>query len=134
MAAASSHCETLNVQPGEGTRVRVFGGYDFEPAWLGDRSDVSGRFLKWIPGQNTPDACVVVLDDELTAEGLVGGTRRTVSGRYLVLEPRKIAENWASTGTVHVELLGEEPPSVGWGMREMGAWVESHATYEVESH
>ena len=121
------------MQPSEGTAIRVFGGYDFEPTWLGSRQDVRGQFLKWIPGQNESDACVVALDDELTAEGLVGGIRQTVSGRYLVLELRYTGENWHSTGTVHVELIGEEPPSLRWGERKTGAWVESHATYEVDS-
>ena len=134
MAVASSDCETSKVQPIGGSPVRVSGGYDFEPAWLGSDQAVRGKLLKWIPGQNETDACVVILDDELTAEGLAGGSRKTVSGRYIVLELRYKDQVWESTGTVHVELLGEEPPPLHWGEREIGAWVESHATYDFESH
>jgi len=59
----------------EGTPVAVSGGYDFEPAWLGARPDVTGRVAKWIPGQNSQSACVVALDEPLTATWEVRGRR-----------------------------------------------------------
>jgi hypothetical protein len=42
-----------------GTRIEVCGGYDFEPEWLGGRTEVAGVIAKWIPGQNSAPACVV---------------------------------------------------------------------------
>lgn len=115
----------------EGTRVTVSGGYDFEPAWLAGGDEVAGAVLKWIPGQNEERACVVLLDEPLTATGDVRGKREERTGRHLVLELRYTGQVWEAEGTVHVELCDSEPVSVAWANREVGAWVESHATYRA---
>lgn len=116
-----------------GTPITVGGGYDFEPQWLGGREHVTGRVEKWIPGQNSEPACVVRLDEPLTASGDVHGKRQECSGRFLVLGLRYVGQEWERSGTVHVELCETEPESRPWGERDAGAWVESHATYTVQS-
>ncbi|MCW2756210.1 MAG: hypothetical protein JWQ32_3621 [Marmoricola sp.] len=112
-------------------RISIGGGYDFEPEWLGQRDEVIGSILMWIPGQNSTPACVVLLVDPLTATGDVRGERLTPTGQYLVLQLRYSGQVWERTGTVHVELCEVEPPDAAWPDREPGAWVESHATYTM---
>lgn len=114
-----------------GTRITVGGGYDYEPAWLGGADEVAGRVLKWIPGQNETPACVVELDEPLTAAGDVRGNREERHGRFLVLELRYTGQVWENEGTVHLELCESEPANDAWPNREIGAWVESHATYRL---
>jgi hypothetical protein len=116
-----------------GARIAVSGGYDFQPEWLAERSEVTGHLLKWIPGQNATPACVVHLDEPLTATGDVRGKRKSRKGSYLVLELRYVGQQWESTGTVHIELCEKEPEDKSWANREVGAWVESHATYLVST-
>jgi hypothetical protein len=117
------------VTPTVGGPIKVSGGYDFEPEWLGNRSHVTGVVAKWIPGQNTQPACVIRLDEPLTATGDVRGKRESRTGSHLVLELRYVGQDWNSSGTVHVELCEKEPEDKPWADREVGAWVESHATY-----
>lgn len=107
----------------------ISGGFDFEPEWLGGLQQVSGRVEKWIPGQNTQAACVVRLDSPLTASGMVHGRREQRAGAFLVLELRYVGQQWEPSGTVHVELCETEPEDKAWADREVGAWVESNATY-----
>ena len=114
-----------------GTRITVSGGYELEPARLAGRDEVAGAVLKWIPGQNKDVACVVELDETMTAVGDVRGKREQRRGRYLVLELRYTGQVWEAEGTVHVELCESEPASAAWANREIGAWVESHATYRM---
>jgi len=113
-----------------GDRVSILGGYDFEPAWLAGRVSVAGTVLTWIPGQNETPACVLRLDEPLTAEGDVRGKRAVLTGTHVVLELRYVDQLWGDTGTVHVELCSVEPANASWQEREVGAWIESHATYE----
>jgi hypothetical protein len=120
------------VQRPKGTPVAVGGGYDFEPEWLGGRQQVTGHVEKWIPGQNTQPACVVRLDEPLTATGNVRGRREGRTGAFLVLELRYVEQDWEQSGTAHVELCETEPEDKPWAEREVGAWVESHATYMFE--
>lgn len=114
-----------------GARVSVSGGYDFEPPWLGSNDHFAGRVVQWIAGQNDRPACVVELDEAITATGRVRGRREERTGRFLVLELRYIGQKWEDEGTVHVELCESEPVDASWPEREPGAWVESHATYRV---
>lgn len=116
-----------------GVRVRLSGGYDYAPTWLGDRTAMSGTVVAWIPGQNQLPACVVEFDEPLTAQGLTRGTKSTLTGRYAVLELRHVGETWRQDGVVHVELCQEMPDAAAWTERRNGAWVESNATYLVVS-
>jgi len=119
------------VLPNAGDLIEVSGRYDFEPDWLAGRSKVEGVVAKRIPGQNAQPACVVLLDEPLTAPGDVKGKRELRTGSYLVLELRHAGQEWASDGTVHVELCGFEPEEKPWAERPVEAWVESHATYRL---
>jgi len=92
---------------------------------------VTGIVDSWMPGQNANAACLVRLDTPLTAQGSVGTQRALVTGPWLVLETRYEGQTWERSGTVHVELCSERPPPRPWGERSPGAWVESHATYEM---
>lgn len=121
------------MQRPKGTPVSVGGGYDFEPEWLGGLQKVAGRIEKWIAGQNTQPACVVRLAEPMTAVGDVRGRREERTGTFLVLELRYAGQDWESSGTVHVELCETEPEDQAWADREVGAWVESHATYSFAS-
>ena len=105
------------------------GGYELEPEWLGGMQQVTGRIAKWMPGQNGKQACVVRLDEPLTATGDVRGRREQRTGTFLVLELRYVGQDWDPSGTVHVELCEAEPEDKAWPDREVSAWVESHATY-----
>ncbi|GAA4117721.1 hypothetical protein GCM10022415_15910 [Knoellia locipacati] len=115
----------------EGTRVTVSGGYDFEPTWLAGREGVAGAVLKWIPGRNEERACVVLLDEPLTATGDVRGGREERTGSHIVLALRYAGQVWEEEATVHIELCESEPVNAAWSSREAGAWVESHATYRM---
>jgi hypothetical protein len=105
-----------------GDRIELSGGYDFEPAWLGERSSLKGKVESFIPGQNDLPAAVIVLDEPLIVEG--------TSGRTLVLEQRYVGATWALTGVVHVELCDFIPEPKRWQDRRQGKWVESHAQYK----
>lgn len=113
-----------------GDRVRLSGGYDFEPAWLGGRDAVVGTVTRWIAGQNAEPACVVELDEPLTATGTVKTETQTVTGRVVILEQRHVGAAWVDHGTVHVELCALDPGDAPWPNRPVGAWVESHASYQ----
>ncbi|WP_036490920.1 MULTISPECIES: hypothetical protein [Nocardioides] len=109
--------------------MAINGGYDFQPQWLGGMHQVTGQIEKWIPGQDTQPACVVRLNEPLTATGDVRGKREQRTGVFVVLELRYIGQKWESSGNVHVELCDTEPDDNTWAERDVGAWVESHATY-----
>lgn len=100
---------------------------------VGGLQQVTGQVEKWIPGQNAQPACVVPLDEPLTAAGDVHGRREERTGGFLVLEVRHVGQEWEASGTVHVELCEAEPEDKSWADREVGAWVESHATYSFSS-
>jgi hypothetical protein len=105
-----------------GDRVRLSGGYDFEPAWLSGKASVEGTVAAFIPGQNKNPAAVIKLDEPISAEGATGDA--------LVLELRYVGANWGSTEIVHVELCNFMPEPKRWQDRRQGKWVESHATCE----
>jgi hypothetical protein len=110
-----------------GARVRLSGGYDFEPKWLRGRDFVDGTLERFIPGQNSEPAAVVRLDGPLTSE--------LASGSVAVLELRHVRTTWHSDLiVVHVELCDFEVASESWKSRRRGNWVESHATFQVLSN
>jgi hypothetical protein len=102
-------------------RLRLSGGYDYEPRWLPHDQNYMGPVVAFIPGQNSDPAVVVKLDKPITVDG--------ITGEVLVLELRYAGASWKETETVHVELCPFFPESKSWQLREKGKWVESHATY-----
>jgi hypothetical protein len=105
-----------------GDRLRLSGGYDFEPQWLGSASFLLGTLVDFIPGQNKQPAAVVKLDSPIGA----AGEKHTI----VVLELRYVGATWVSEGVVHVELCERAPEAKAWSGRAKGRWVESHASYE----
>jgi hypothetical protein len=107
-----------------GDRVRLFGGYDRDPEWLDDRHEVLGVVERFIPGQNEQPAAIVRLDEELT----VGDT----TGQVVVLELGWVGTDWSTPEPrIHIELCDFDPEPRRWQERRQGAWVESHASYQV---
>lgn len=109
--------------PTPGTRVRLSGGYDMKPQWLGSRESITGTLRAFIPGQNAEPAAVIEFDEPLISA--LG------SGKFAVLELRYVRATWGRKETVHVELCEALPEERRWQERPKGVWVESHATYEV---
>jgi hypothetical protein len=119
-----------------GDRVFVYGSYGFEPDWLaasGGRGGYHGRVVEFIAGQNDKPAAVVQLDSELVLpDGTAGAVGVEVRGRFLVLELAWVDHDWTKRPTrVHVELCDFRPDPKRWQDRRQGAWVESHALYEI---
>jgi len=104
-----------------GDRIRLSGGYDMEPEWLGGHDAVMGSLAAFIPGQNREPAALVQLDHPLEVQG--------ITGERIVLELRYVGATWTDEGVVHVELCDFEPEAKTWSARRQGKWVESHATY-----
>lgn len=96
---------------------------------LGGKPAVRGRVVGWGPGQNREPACLVQLEDEISAQGDSAGKTIDVTGRFLVLELRYVGQVWSDQGTVHVEPCDELPEDKPSATRRKGAWVESHASY-----
>jgi hypothetical protein len=106
-----------------GTRIRLSGGYDFEPRWLRGRENITGTVEGFLPGQGAQPAALVRLDEPITVDDHVGA--------FLVLELRYVGAAWSRSNVVHLELCPERPPARSYDERPRGAWVESHATYEL---
>lgn len=119
-----------------GDRVIVHGSYGFEPDWLaasGERGGYDGRVVDFIPGQNEKPAAVIDLDAEIVLpDGAGTSVGKEVRGRFLVLELAWVDHAWDRRPTrVTVELCDFRPEPSRWQDRRQGAWVESHATYEI---
>jgi len=108
-----------------GDRLVIFGGYDYQPKYLGDNQNYIGQIMKFIPGQEgRKTAPVLKMDKPIQFDSLVGD--------YLVLETRYVGQDWNQYGPVHVELCDFEPDSIEYKLRRKGMWIESHASYEFE--
>lgn len=122
-----------------GDRVRVFGGYDMDPAWLAaDAGGYEGRVLRFVrrPGDGRPPAAVVALDRELVLPEGAGATTDPVRGGFLVLLLGHVGTDWATPAPrIHVTLCQSPPDQLPWTATEEGSawWVESHATYSIIS-
>lgn len=108
-----------------GQRVRIFGGYDMNPAWLKEDPDgYEGVVTEFIPGRKELPAAVIDLDIPLRAGG--------IDGSIVVLEQASEGVAWGQTSPrIHVELCDFQPAPTRWQDRRRGAWIESHATFEV---
>lgn len=105
-----------------GDRLRLSGGYDIRPEWLGGREHYPGVLTAFIPGQNEEPAAVVRLDTPITVDGVTGDT--------VVMETRYEGARWTEAGVVHLELCDFVPEPRRWQDRRQGKWIESHASYE----
>lgn len=105
-----------------GDRIRLYGGYDMEPKWLGGEKGYFGRIICFIPGQNEAPAAVVKLEKPVAFDELTGDV--------VVLELRYVGAEWKDQATVHIELCDFTPEPRRWQERRKGKWIESHATCE----
>lgn len=114
-----------------GDRVKLYGGYDDWPAWLGGapwwlggdgRKNHLGTVVDFIPGTG-PEPDAVVQTDEWVRLG-------SVRSNILVLHLRFEGATWGVTETVHIELCRLMPERKAWPDRPVGIHAESHATYE----
>ncbi len=106
-----------------GNRVRLYGGYDMEPKWLGGKEAHTGKCVAFIVGQNKQPAAVIALDDPMVFDN--------TSGPFAVLELRYVGARWSNSEVVHVELCDAMPDNKTRKERKQGLWVESHARYAV---
>ena len=106
-----------------GDRVRLFGGYDMDPAWLCGKNEHIGTLIRFMPGQNNEPAAVIRLDAPITVKGICGD--------IVVLELRYEGAIWKDQETVHIELCDFDPEPIPWKDRKQGKWIESHASYEI---
>jgi len=107
----------------EGDRIRLSGGYEMEPKWLGGKDAYLGRCLKFISGQSKQPAAVVELDETIAINSL--------SGNVVILELRYAGARWRKREIVHLELCDFVPENKAWNDRKRGEWIESHASYEL---
>lgn len=107
-----------------GDSVKLYGGYDYEPAWLvnGDHKIVT--VLKFIPGQYSEPAAVVKLAAPITVD--------SATGDILVLEIRHQGAKWLKESIVHIELCNFIPDDTRWQDRKQGLWAGAAASYAVQ--
>jgi hypothetical protein len=78
--AATIPRDVPNLQVGD--RVRVYGGYDYQPEWLAANPEgYAGRVVEFIPGQNQLPAPVIELDEELVLPAGAGAVTLEPTGR-----------------------------------------------------
>ncbi len=112
-----------------GDRVRLSGGFEARPVWMGGQSAFDGTIVRFVPGTHEPRAAVIRLDTPISLTDVRNG--KTVSGDVLVLELRFFGAEWKDSETVQVELRNTLPERKPADERSHGLWVESHAIYRV---
>ncbi len=110
-----------------GQGVVLSGGYDpvREPKWLHGQESRHAHIAKIIPGQNKDPALVVEFDKPFEVDGY--------SARFAVLELRYEGAKWRSGETCHIEICDFIPEDKPWKDRKQGKWIESHATFTLET-
>ncbi|HEX8169273.1 MAG TPA: hypothetical protein VF824_01895 [Thermoanaerobaculia bacterium] len=113
-----------------GDRIRISGGYDSPPLWLGGREYVDGsvvQFRTTDPAAKSVSA-VVKLDSPITTRGFASDV--------VMMHLRFVNARWGQHETVHLELVSS-PPAAGQefngetGYDARDGWIESHAGYRV---
>lgn len=112
-----------------GDRVRLSGGFEPRPVWMGGQQSFEGKIVRFVPGTHEPLAAVVRLDTPISLTDVRNG--KMVSGDVLVLELRFFGAQWKDSETVQIELRDSLPERKPADQRSHGLWVESHATYRV---
>jgi hypothetical protein len=107
-----------------GDRVRIYGGYQVPPQWLGTAEAVYGTVLAFVPSESAPrrSDAVVRLEQPLAF--------MRARGNIMIMSLRYVNQRWRRHGVVHLELYGAVPASPG--ERREDAWIESHAKYEID--
>ena len=105
-----------------GDRVRLSGGYEHEPKWLGARNAIDGEVLRFVARGGSKESAIVKLSTTLSADG--------ISYDHVALDLRFKGAHWGKREVVHVEVL-DQLPDLNQQSNVRGKWVESHASYEV---
>jgi hypothetical protein len=114
------------LEPGD--RIRLFGGYDMEPRWLGDRdcyyATVLGFFDNRIEKRTGDErlSAAIEFDQPLSFEGL--------EAKFGVILGRWEGQRWERKGVVHVCLVEREISDSSQITKDNSRWMESHASYE----
>ena len=111
--------------PESGMTIRITSGPD--GGWLAPDEIVDGHVVSVVPGLVERAAIVVELRVEVTGQAR---TDRTVTGRFVVLEPSGVPSRWARTGTADAEVWAELPPDEPWLDRQGGVTVDRAARYD----
>jgi len=112
-----------------GDRIKLFGGYDMHPRWMGDKNHyvatVLGFFDNEIEGRVDDErlSASIEFDEELEFEGL--------TGKFGYIMGRWEKQQWLSSGIVHVHLTNVKIAEAKQITEENSRWMESHARYEV---
>ena len=111
-----------------GDRIRLFGGYDFDPPWLKNRSHYQATVLKFFDNEidkrrgDERLSALIEFDEPISFDGL--------EGRFGVILGRWEGQEWEKKGVVHVHLLSREISSASEITKDSSRWMESHASYE----
>src|SRR5579872_2266387 len=89
-----------------GDRLRLSGGYDWDPQWLREQQYRMATITRFIPGQNDAPAVVAHLDAPISID--------QITGQVVVLELRSKGASWDGANTVHIELCDFEPEAKTW--------------------
>lgn len=108
-----------------GDRIRLSGGYDIPPPWLGGRDSITGHVVAFAETDVSRPAAVVKLDEVITFEEL--------NSDIVMLYLRYKDGRWGAGDVVHLELWRQMPPShVSQEIdSDVRKWVESHVSYRI---
>lgn len=108
-----------------GDRIRLSGGYDNKPTWLGARTSIEGVVLTFVESSGAASrSAIIKLGSALSAEGL--------SSDLIALDLRYKSARWGQHELVHVRLLNEMPGGEDQSRALLnGKWIGSHASYTV---
>ena len=111
--------------------MRLFGGYESTPAWLGRRDEYYAVVLDFFDNEiegRTGDerlSASIEFDEELESDG--------VRGRFGYLTGRWSGQTWEAEGVAHLNLCDRDVRSASDVESARTAWLESHASYEVDA-
>lgn len=105
-------------------RIRLSGGYESDPPWLGMRSHIDGRVIAFIDSE-AHRAAIVRLDEPIAFE--------SITSQIVVLYLRYKDAKWKQHEIVHLELWRYAPQAeqIDRATDHDRQWIESHATYQV---
>lgn len=104
-----------------GDRLRLSGGYQFEPAWLAGTSHRDAAIIAFYNEAADRRAAIVKFDECLKVEAGVG--------EFAVLRLRYVGAQWTDEGYVHIELCDFMPELKPDADRRQGILIETHASY-----
>ncbi|MGO9496411.1 MAG: hypothetical protein ACLQA5_06820 [Solirubrobacteraceae bacterium] len=82
-----------------GDRIRVSGGYDYQPDWLAGGTGYTGTVVAFIPGQNEREAAVVRFGEKLVLATQKASTQCLNSGTWGLLGRLHSRESRSSCAT-----------------------------------